>query len=326
METIKKALKDKKFDNLYFFYGQEVYLSNFYVNALKNELIKNEEFNFTRLFSDELERFQESVEAIPVFEENRMVLVSARDFSAEIKEDSYRILEEMLEDMPTYTYVVFVCSTIKKTSKIYKLLSSKCTTCVFESQKAPSLISWISNVFKKKGYEIDRDTSAYLLEFAGSDMTKLLSETEKLAAYELKTRKITPQSIEAVVTRTIDSKVFELLDAVMYKKCDQAFEILNSLMREKEEPVYINGALMRNISSLLQYKILKAEGKSVSAISEKLSLRPFVQKKYAEFEKKFSEKFLQEMIDSCAKCDIGFKTGEMDGYTGLSLLIGQMCK
>ena len=41
----------------------------------------------------------------------------------------------MLEDMPPYTYVVFVCGSIKKTSKIYKLLSSKCTTCVFEKQK-----------------------------------------------------------------------------------------------------------------------------------------------------------------------------------------------
>ena len=99
METIKKAFKDKKFDNLYFFYGEEVYLSNFYVNALKKEPIENEEFNFTRLFCDELDRFQESVEAMPVFEENRMVLVSARDFSSEIKEDSYRLLEEMLEDM-----------------------------------------------------------------------------------------------------------------------------------------------------------------------------------------------------------------------------------
>ena len=326
METIKKAFKDKKFDNLYFFYGEEVYLSNFYVNALKKELVENEEFNFTRLFCDELDRFQESVEAMPVFEENRMVLVSARDFSSEIKEDSYRLLEEMLEDMPPFTYVVFVCSTIKKTSKIYKLLSSKCTTCVFEKQKAPSLISWITNVFKKKGYEIEKDTAAYLLEFAGSDMTKLQSEADKLASYEFKTKKITEKSIEAVVTRTIESKVFDLLDAAMYKKSDTAFEILNNLMREKEEPVYINGALMRNITSLLNYKILKAEGKPISAISEKLGLRPFVQKKYAEFDKKFSESFLQQMINECARCDIGFKTGEMEGYTGLSLLLGQLCK
>lgn len=326
METIKKAFKNKKFDNLYFFYGEESYLSDFYVSALKKELIENEEFNFTKLYCDELDRFQEAVEALPVFEENRMVVVFSRDFSAEIKEDNFRLIEEMLEDMPSFTYVVFVCRSIKKTSKIYKLLNSKCTVCVFERQKAQALILWLGNVFKKKGYEIDKDTCAYLLEFAGPDMTKLLSEADKLVSYELKTKKITQNSIEAVVTRTIDSKVFGLLDAVMYKKCDAAFEILNSLMREKEEPVYINGALMRNISSLLQYKILKAEGKAIPAICEKLKLMPFVQKKYIEFDKKFSEKFLQEMLDSCAKCDIGFKTGEMDGYTGLSLLIGQMCK
>jgi len=326
METIKKALKEKKFDNLYFFYGEEVYLSNFYVDALKKQIVENEEFNYTRLFCDELNRFQESVEAMPVFSDKRMVVVSSRDFSAEIKEDSYKLLEEMLEDMPDFAYVVFVCGNIKKTSKIFKLLNSKCTTCVFERQKPASLISWICNIFNKKGYQIDRDTASCLLEFSGPDMTKLLSEIEKLSAYELKTKKITTSSIEAIVTRTIDSKVFELLDAVMYQNKDLAFEILNSLMREKEEPVYINGALMRNISGVLQYKILKSEGKSVSAISEKMSLRPFTQKKYAEFDKKFSEKFLEQMLKSCAYCDIGFKTGEMDGYTGLCMLIGSMCK
>ena len=324
METIKKALKDKKFDNLYFFYGEETYLSNFYVDAVKKALIENDEFNYTRLFCDELDRFQESVEAMPVFEERRMVVVTSRDFSAEIKEDNYKLLEEMLEDMPDYTYVIFVCGAIKKTSKIFKLLSSKCTTCVFDKQKAPSLISWICNVSKKNGYEIDKDTASFLLEYAGSDMTKLLKELEKLMAYELKTKQITEESIKAVVTRTIDSQVFELLDAVMYKNKDKAFDILNQLMREKEEPVYINGGLMRNISGVLQYKILKAEGNPISAISEKMALRPFTQKKYAEFEKKFSENFLQEMLSSCADCDIGFKTGEMDGYTGLSLLIGQL--
>ena len=82
METIKKAFKEKKFDHLYFFYGPETYLSNFYANALKKELIENEEFNFTRLFCDELDRFQEAVEAMPVFEETRRVVVKSRDFSA----------------------------------------------------------------------------------------------------------------------------------------------------------------------------------------------------------------------------------------------------
>lgn len=324
METIKKAFKDKKFDNLYFFYGEETYLSNFYTEALKKELIENDEFNYTRLFCDELDRFQESVEAMPVFEERRMVVVKSRDFSAEIKEDSYQLLAEMLEDMPEYTYVVFVCGEIKKTSKIFKLLSSKCTTCTFEKQKAASLISWIGNKCKKAGYRIDKDSASFLLEYAGSDMTKLSTELDKLFSYELKTKEITEKSIEAVVTRTIDSQVFALLDAAMYKQKDKAFEILNELQREKEEPVYINGGLMRNISGVLQYKILKSEGNSANQISEKMNLRPFVQKKYAEFDRKFSEKFLEKMLSDCAKCDIGFKTGEMDGYTGLSLLIGAM--
>ena len=57
-----------------------------------------------------------------------------------------------------------------------------------------------------------------------------------------------------------------------------------------------------------------------------MNLRPFVQKKYAIYEKSFKEAFLTEMVSECSDFDVKLKSGGMDGYSGLTLLISKMIK
>ena len=46
METIKKHVKEKKFDKLYFFHGEESFLSDYYVKLVKKYTVGDDEFNF----------------------------------------------------------------------------------------------------------------------------------------------------------------------------------------------------------------------------------------------------------------------------------------
>ena len=105
---------------------------------------------------------------------------------------------------------------------------------------------------------------------------------------------------------------------------EKALMIFAELEKDKEEPVLINGALSKTIMGVLEYKLLKTEGQSVSAISSKMGLKPYTQKKYARYCDKMSEKFLQRMLSRCSEFDISYKTGIINGYTGLVLLICEM--
>ncbi len=324
MQKIKKAIKNKNLDHLYFFHGPERYLSEYYLNQVKKLLVQDEEFNYQKLYADDISEFQETVEACPVMAEQKLVVVKGRDFSEEWKEDQYQFLSQMLSDIPPYTYLVFLCSNINKRSKIYKLLSETCTECIFDYQKPVDVINWIMKVVKAKGMMIDRDTAAFLLEYTGVDMTKILSEVDKIVAYEAKNGVISKAGIKEIITKTVETRVFDLMDAVTQGKKRLAFEILNDLQREKEEPVYINGALMRNIKGVLEYQILSAEGRPSAQIADKMKLKPYTQKKYAIQARKFKESFLVRMLARCGEFDIGVKSGEIDGYTGLHLLIAEM--
>ncbi len=310
--------------NLYLFTGDEIYLSDYYTKAIKEKIVEEPDFNYIKTDCENLAGFQEMVEASPVFSERKMVVVRAQDLSKEINEEGYSIIAEMIENIPFYTTVVFVSRTINKNSKIFKLLSANCEHCTFEYQNPAAVLKWIVNVCKTKKVVIGQESAQLLLEFTGCDMTKIMTELDKIISYIGNSGEITTQSINAVVTKTVESKVFELMDAVMAKERDKALLIFNDLKREKEEPVYINGALYRTLAEILEYKTLKEEKNSAAAIAAKMKLRPFTQKKYAKYCEKMSVKFLNKMISECATFDVSVKSGEIEGYTGLSMLILEM--
>ena len=323
METIKADLKSKNFKHMYFFHGGETYLSEHYANMLKKE-IADDEFNFTKLYAEDIMSFQDAVEASPVLSDKKLVIVKARDFSEEIKSDGYNLLADILDDIPEYTHVLFICAGIDKRSKIYKLLSTKCTECVFDFQKETELIRWITNVVHKKGFDITSDAASKMIEFTGTSMVRLMSEIDKAISCNLENNTVTVATIEKITCKTVETKVFEMMDAVMDGNAETAFKMLADLKREKEEPVFINGAIVKCISDALEYKLLVKEGVHIKAISDRLKLWGTRQKKLASYDRKFSEKLLSGMINKCAEFDISLKTSGIDGYTGISVLMSYM--
>ena len=67
MQKIKTALKNKNFDHLYFFHGDETFLSAFYVEQIRKALV-DDPINYIKIDADDLSRLQEAVEDAPVKE------------------------------------------------------------------------------------------------------------------------------------------------------------------------------------------------------------------------------------------------------------------
>ena len=325
METIKNALKNKQFKQLYFFLGEEVFLSDFYIGKIKENIVQMEEFNYFKLDCEKLEFLQDAVQSTPMMSEKKLVVLRGLDFSKEIKDSDVEFIEDIINDIPFYTHIVFACRELSKgTSKISKLLKDKCTVCEFKKQGAAELLKWIVNVANKNDMQITRDAAELITQYAGFDMNTLKNEIDKCCAYSKQDGIITEDTVRQVVTRNIESKTFDLLDAACDMQKEKALTIFAELEKDKEEPVLINGALAKTIMDVLEYKLLKNEGLSPSAISGKMGLRPFQQKKYARYCEKMSEKFLQRMVSRCSEFDISYKSGIINGYTGLALLICEM--
>lgn len=323
MEKIKTALKNKNIDHLYFFCGEEVFLSSYYLNQIKKMIVRDDQFDYSAFESENLDGLQEAVESVPVLSDRKMVVVKGLDFSAELKADDVEFLTELLETVPLSACLIFCCRTIKKNSKIYKLLSDKCTVCTFDRQKPAEVIRWLLKAARAKNINIDRDTAALLIEYAGVDMTTLVNELDKLAAYCGTGGTVTPDAVEKIVIKSVDAKIYYLLDAVLDGHSDKAFLLLSEFKAENEKPIYINASIMGTLKTLLEYAYLADEGVSPAAIADKLRLRPIQARKNAGYVKKISKRFLENMLKRCIDLDMQMKRGA-DGFAGLSLIIGEM--
>ncbi len=323
MDKLKIAIKNKNIDHMYFFLGEEVYLSQYYLNALKEVINCDETFDFISFDTDDLSSIQESIEGMPVISEKKMVVIKGLDLSDELKQADVDLISALIEDVPSFTVLVFLTRTIKKNSKIYKLLSEKCTVCTFERQKPAEVIKWLQNVANKRNVKLDRDTASLLIEFVGVDMTTLSTELDKLVSYCGEGEFITADAIEKIVIKSVDAKIYYLLDAVLSGNSREAFTLLNEFKAENEKPIYINASIMGTIRTLLEQAYLKKEGMSPSAISDKLRLRPIQSKKNTAYLKKIDTVFLENILKRCVYLDEEMKRGA-DGFAGISLVMGEM--
>ena len=82
-QNLKAAVRNKAVDRLYFFYGEESFLMNYYLEAIKKQLLDplTESFNFHRFNSEnfELAAFMEAVENLPMMAEATLVQVDDID-------------------------------------------------------------------------------------------------------------------------------------------------------------------------------------------------------------------------------------------------------
>jgi len=324
MEKLKAALKNKNPDHLYFFLGEEIFLSNYYLESLRKTLGCNVDFDYTVIDSEDISGLQEEVEGVPVMSEKRMIVVKGMDFSEEIKKTAdVDFLSAVIDIVPSFSCLVFQCRTIKKTSAVYKLLKEKCTQVLFDYQKPQDVSKWVLKACQSKNISIDRETAAYFVDSVGVDMTLLNSELDKLASY-CNGEPATVDAIDKISVKSIDAKTYHLLDAIFDGHSNEAFELFNELiMSDRNMPIYLNASIMGTLRSLLEYEALATEGKSSSAIADRLKLYPVKVKKYAGYMKKIDKKFLQTMLKRCLDIDGQMKMGA-DGVAGLSLIIGEM--
>lgn len=323
MEKLKVAVKNKNLDHLYFFNGEEVYLMHYYIQQVKKTLLKEESFDFIQFDSEDISGLQEAVEGFPMLNEHKVVVVKGQDLTSELKADEVEFLTELLENVPTSTCLIFSSVTVKKNTKLYKLLQDKCTVCQFDKQKPAEIIRWLVNLAKSNEMILDRDAAALLLEYAGADMTTLKTELEKLFSYCIDSKVITEKAIEDIVIRSVDAKIYYLLDAVFGGDSEKAFVILQELKVENEKPIYINASIMGTLRSLIEHAYLQKEGRTPAAIADKLHLRPIQAKKNTAYLKRIDVTFLENMLKRCVDLDMRMKRGS-DGFAGLSLVLGEM--
>lgn len=285
MDEVIQITKDIKAGNIkpiYFFMGEEPYYIDKLTEFIEENVLQEHErdFNQTILYGRDvtIEDVISSAKRFPMMAEKQVIIVKeAQDLSKTIDK-----LESYAENPQPSTVLVFAYKykTLDKRKKITKTLAK--VGVVYESKKLydNQVGTWITKVLKGQGYAIEPKANIMLVEFLGSDLSKISNELDKLKIVLPKGHTISAKDIEDNIGISKDYNVFELRKAIGEKDQLKAYKIVDYFAQNpKENPIVVTTSLVFSFfSQLLQYHGTK--DKNPNNLAKVLKVNPYFVKDY----------------------------------------------
>ena len=332
LQKLKGDIREKCVGRLYFFFGEEVFLLQHYLQQIKKQLIDEvtESFNYHRLnhenFSVQL--FVDAVENLPMMAEKTMVWVEEVDLFKLPESDRTKIAET-LSDIPDYCTVVFTYETTpwnpdKRMKKLWEVISSG-ELVEFAKQSQRDLIAWVTRHFASQNKRIKTDLCAYLIDITGGTMTALRSEIVKICAYS-GADEIIKSDIDAVTEPVLDAAVFQMTDLLSQGNYGAALAKLQLLLKMQQEPIAILGSIGGQFRQISAARTVIDKGKGVFDLIQLTGMREYPAKKAMDAARRYRPEFCAKAAVMIAETDYKMKTSFDDKERLLEMLILQLAQ
>jgi DNA polymerase III subunit delta len=312
MDEIAKIVADITAGNLkpiYFLMGEEPY----YIDRLSGFIEKNvlqdheKDFNQTILYGRDVsvEDIVSAAKRFPMMSEKQVIIVKEAQELAKTIENIEKYAEN---PMPT-TVLVFCYKykTLDKRKKALKTIQKN--GLVFESKKLyeNQVGQWINRVLQAKDYKIEPKANAMLVEFLGTDLSKINNELEKLQVVLPKGSTITAKDIEVNIGFSKDFNVFELRNAIGVRNQKKAYQIVQYFADNPKDNniVMVVGLVFSFFTQLLKYHALK--DKNPANVAKTIGVSPFFLKDYDVAIKNYQLKQVSAAIHHLREIDLKSK-------------------
>ncbi|AYN03914.1 MULTISPECIES: DNA polymerase III subunit delta [unclassified Flavobacterium] len=312
MDEVIKIVNDIKAGNIkpiYFLMGEEPYYIDKLAEYIEKNILSEEEkgFNQTVLYGRDVsvDDVVSAAKRYPMMADRQVIIVKeAQDLSRTIDK------LEAYATNPMETTVLVFCykyKTLDKRKKVTKLLGQK--GLVYESKKLyeNQVGDWIKRVLSGKGYSIEPKANAMLVEFLGTDLSKINNELEKLQIILPKGTAITPTHIEENIGFSKDYNVFELRKAIGERNQIKAYKIAENFAHNpKDYPIVMTtGLIFGFFIQLLKYHGLK--DKNPKNVATAIGVNPYFLKEYDLAIKNYPMRKVSQVVSALRDIDVKSK-------------------
>ena len=333
LQQLKEQIRNKDFQRLYMFHGEETFLMHHYLERMKKILVDEltESFNFHRFNNEnfDLQNFVDSVEGFPMMAESTFVQVDEVDLFKLPEADRTKIAE-VIADIPEWCTVLFTFETVewkpdKRQKKLWEAVSDQGLIVEFEKQSQRDLIAWVSKHFLTQGKRISNDLCAYLIDITGGTMTALSGEIRKIVSYS-GADEIKKSDIDAVTEPVLDAVIFQMTDLLSEGRYGQALEKLHQLLKMQQEPLAILGGIGSHFRRISAARTLLDHGRNAAELAKLCGMQDYAARKSMDAARKFRRKFCAKAAELVLETDRKIKTSFDDPARLLELLILQLAQ
>lgn len=332
-EALEKSIASE-LKSIYLLYGEEQYLIETCVNKIKKQFgelvlginyILIDETNVDSLISNiEMPAFGYDKKLIIVKNSELFKKDGRKKAGSPIQEKIADYIKENMNIIDESVVLVFVELEADK-NVIYEQIQKNGVICNIQELKPIQLVKKLKQICNMYKVNCDDATLNYLIENSGTNLQNLINEIRKLIEYAGTDGTITQKDVEALSIKQIESVIFDLTDNLAIRKIENALEILDNLIYQKEAIQKILVTLYNHFKKLYLCKIAVIENRD---IIKALNLKPnqtFLVTKYKKQASYFKEKELREIINAFIDLDYNYKNGRIDIDIGLRSILCNYC-
>lgn len=285
MNEIKGIVSEIKKGNIkpiYFLMGEEAYYIDKISDYIEENVLDESEkgFNQQVMYGRDasIEDIVSSAKRYPMMAERQVLIIKeAQDLSRSIE----KLVSYAENPQPTTVLVLnYKYKKLDKRKKLHKAIAK--IGLIYESKKLydNQVSDWIRRVLSGKKYQIEPKAAQMLVEFLGTDLSKISNELDKLMLILPKETIINDHHIEENIGISKDFNNFELRKSVGEKNIVKANRIINYFAENpKNNPLVMTISLLNSFfTQLLLFHGL--QDKSKSSVAKALGVSPYFVDEY----------------------------------------------
>jgi DNA polymerase-3 subunit delta len=317
-----------RFSPYYLFYGESEFLLEKVLETLIERAVPQtaRDLNFRVFYGDDEAAAGDALDtarSLPFLSDRRLLVVRRTEKIGAARLDGFL---PYLEDPVPSTCIVFVCGKPDFKRKFYQRIRQAGCAVHFARLQDRLLVPWIKKMAKDLGLEMEPEACLYLQQMVGNRLRDLYSELEKLSIRFGRAR-VGTEEVKALAVQGRSYTVFELVDAISFKKCGEALKVLSRFLEEedREGVLKVLGMLNRQLRLLWDARALSESGSSPGVVAQKLQLYPSFGKKLVDQSKLWRPEAIEKGFELLYAADGRIKSGA-PGPEVLSQLCLDLCR
>lgn len=325
MSSIVQEIQSGHLRPVYLFFGEEAYKRRYYKNLLIEAVTGGNFMNYNAFEGKNIDwqEVYDTSQTLPFLANRRLVTVenSGKFQTGSGSAEPTGYLERVLNELPESVCIAFFEENAAKNRKIYKTIASQGAVVECRADTEQEVINWMARGLAKEGKKIRRSTLELLLRRVGTDYDRLRMELEKIISFSGERPVIEDEDVLCVSSETVESKVFEMTKAMCNKNPGLVLKKYYDMLRVREAPMRILGALRSELRTMLQVSDLQERGMYPRDIAKAIGRPEFVVREISGRLRNFSKWQLKQMLNEACEYDNKVKTGDIDDQTGLETLL-----
>lgn len=312
-------------DNLYLFTGSEEPVIKTKINRLVDELKKTssevikydlEIINLRKVISDAI--------TIPFLTEQKILILRNPKMLAStvLSPDVKEFISYLKKSNPTTIIIIDATGIdIKSDNPLYQVLMKQAVINDVKKLEDIELGGIIIRKLSINGVTIKDDALRLLLTYLNHNLVRTEQEIDKLSSYAGNGGTITIDDIKLLINKDLDDDIFSLARAVMTKNRQKVLEIYHELSLQTNDTLGLLGMLSKTFTELLIASKLLLCGYSNQDIATICNINKGRAYYLVQDAKNFNDTELSTYIKALADLDYKIKTGIINKYVGLELLL-----